>query len=118
MRRRAAAFRVPVNGWSRRADTACVPRLRGDSTWAAMVEAAERLNREPAGLTHRVSAARQRSWTTLTVIEGFVIGDKWTDAFEPVRRRRMTSTAWTDIQPLEKAAATVGRFLRERPDLR
>jgi len=94
-----------------------VRRVREDSTWAAIVAAAERLTREPAGLALKVLPARQRSWTTLTVTEGFAVGDHWTDAFEPVRRRRMVSTTWTDVQPIETAAATVERFLRERPDL-
>jgi hypothetical protein len=90
---------------------------RGDATWQSLVAAAERLNRDRAAHTMHVVAERQRSWTMLTVTEGLAVGDKWTDAFEPVRRRKMTGSAWTEVQPVEKAAATVERFLRERPDL-
>jgi len=89
-----------------------------DATWDAMVAAAEQLTREAGGLTSKVRAARRRSWGNMTVTEGLAIADNWTDAFEPVRRRSTFGGQWTAIQTVDEAAATVGRFLRERPDFR
>ena len=106
-----------LNICRRRSDARRVTMQRGDATWQSIVAAAERLNRDRAAHAMHVVAERQRSWTMLTVTEGLAVGDKWTDAFEPVRRRKMTGSAWTVVQPVEKAAATVERFLRERPDL-
>ena len=89
-----------------------------DATWDAMVAAADQLTREAGGLTSKVRAARRRSWVNRTVTEGLAIADNWTDAFEPVRRRNVLGGEWTSIQTVDEAAATVARFLRERPDFR
>ena len=108
-----AAFPLALGAWN--GDDGAVRR---DLTWDAMVTVAERLNREAGGLTSHVRASRQRSWLTLTVTEGLEVADNWTEAFEAVRKRRLPRGAWTEIQPVAQAASTVGRFLRERPDLR
>ena len=108
---------VTLNARALPSDATRVRKRANDPTWDAIVAAADRLNRDQAARTMRVAAERQRSWTNWSVTEGLAIGDKWTDAFEPVRRRGLTASAWTEVQPVERAAATVERFLRERPDL-
>jgi hypothetical protein len=92
--------------------------MGGDPTWDAIVAAADQLTRDAGGLTSKVEAARRRSWASRTLTEGLAIADHWTDAFEPVRRRGLFGGEWTTIQSVDEAAATVGRFLRERPDFR
>jgi len=93
--------------------------VRGASEgWAVITTTADRLNGAFGALTLQVRAARQWSWTTLTVTEGFAVVDNLTNMFEPVRRRRLPRWDWAEVQPVERAAATVERFLRERPDLR
>jgi len=106
-----------LNARGVQSDAKGVKKRARDATWDAIVAAAERLNQDSAAHAMRVVPERQRSWTSWTVTDGFAIGDKWTDAFEPVRRRGLTGSTWTEIQPVERASATVARFLRERPDL-
>ena len=85
-----------------------------DPMWDDLVNVSARLNDESA---MTVSAARQRCWTTFTVTEGIAMLDRSIAAFEPVRRRRLMTSEWTEVQSVERAASTVERFLRERPDL-
>lgn len=53
----------------------------------------------------------------LSVTEGLEVADNWTEVFEPVRKRRRFTSRWTTLQPVQEAAAQIGTFLRERPDL-
>lgn len=85
--------------------------------WAAIYEVADRLNRRASDSTLIVQAARRRSFLQWTVTEGIEVVDNWTDVFEPVRRRRLMSSKWQEIQPVQQAASNVGSFLRDRPDL-
>jgi hypothetical protein len=87
-----------------------------DQTWAAMYTVAERMTDkygDESGLT--VHAVRRR--TLWSVVEGLWVGDNWTDVFEPVRARRRFGHVWTEVQPVAAAAASIGDFIRERPDL-
>jgi hypothetical protein len=88
-----------------------------DLAWAAIYEVADRLNRGVSDSTLEVRAARRRSLLQWRVTEGIEVTDKWTDVFEPVRRRRLVSSKWQAIQPVQQAASNVGSFLRDRPDL-
>lgn len=87
-----------------------------DLVWAAIYEVADRLNRRVGDSTLEVRATRRRSLLQWTVTEGIEVTDYWTDVFEPVRRRRLVSSKWQDMQPVQQAASNVGSFLRERPD--
>jgi hypothetical protein len=87
-----------------------------DATWRAMEEAAARLSSSlPEGETLEVVPLR-RPTGLVTVTDGLCCGDKWTDVFEPVRKRRYLSKTWTPIQTVEEAAEGIGIFLRDRPD--
>jgi hypothetical protein len=89
--------------------------MERDQTWAAMYNVAERLTaRYCEADTLRVFARRYRRLTV--VVEGLLVWDKWTDVFEPVRKRRIFSNRWTEIQPVNEAASKIGAFLQERPD--
>lgn len=87
-----------------------------DLTWDAMCEFAERINASGRCAELEVRTARKHQWV-VTVVEGIWVGDRWTDVFEPVRRRTIFSDRWTELQPVELAAAKVGDFLNRRPDL-
>jgi hypothetical protein len=88
-----------------------------DESWAAMVAIADRLSAQYCkGDTLKVSAQR-RGTGLLTVAEGLLAWDKWTDVFEPIRQRRILSHRWRSIQSDEQAADAIEGFLRERPDL-
>jgi hypothetical protein len=90
--------------------------MERDATWQAMVDAAARLaSLLPEAETLEVLPMRQ-STGFITVTEGLCCADKWTDVFEPVRKRRYLSKTWTPIQTVEEAAEGIGIFLRERPD--
>lgn len=105
--RKAAAF----------ADGSCgiLVVMERDQTWAAMVNLAEHMStRYCEGDTVKVYAIRRRG--LLTVTEGLQAADNWTDVFEIVRRRRVFSSAWTELRPVKEAAANIRAFLRERPD--
>lgn len=81
-----------------------------------MVTVAERLTRRYCqGETLSVEAVRRR--LIFRVIEGLQVADNWTDVFEPVRSRRWFSSRWREVQSVQDAAAQVGAFLRERPEL-
>jgi len=88
-----------------------------DLAWAAIYEAAERLNQRVGDSSLEVRASRRRSFLLWTVTEGIEVTDNWTDVLEPVRRRRLMSSKWHEIQPVQQAASNVGSFLRDRPDL-
>jgi hypothetical protein len=93
-----------------------IPSMERDQTWVAMVTVAERMTATScAGTSLAVAAVRRRN--LLSVIEGLHVGDNWTDVYEPVRKRRYFSGAWTELQPVNVAASSIGAFLRERPDL-
>lgn len=86
-----------------------------DQTWASMYNVAERLTaRYCEADTLRVYAQRYRHMTF--VVEGLLVWDKWTDVFEPVRKRRVFTNKWTELQPVNEAASKLAAFLRERPD--
>ena len=89
-----------------------------DLVWDAVLTVAERMSEEYEDTGLVVRGARRRSFRTLSVTEGLLATDKWTDVFEPVRRRRIFSSQWTEVEPIQEAAARVGTFLRERPDQR
>jgi site-specific recombinase XerC len=88
-----------------------------DSAWSAIYEVADRLNQGVGDSTLEVRASRRRSFLAWSVTEGIEVMDNWTDVFEPVRRRRLMSSKWQEIQPVEQAAANIRSFLRDRPDL-
>jgi hypothetical protein len=88
-----------------------------DHTWAAMVDVTQRLDGRDPETMLVIRAARRRSLLRRSVTEGLEAVDKWTDLFEPVRRRRMFGRVWRELQPVQQAASHVGSFLRERPDL-
>lgn len=106
-----------------RYSAACTPSeghtraVTRDLPWAAIREAAARLNERATGTTLEVKAARRRSLRRWRVVEGLAVVDNWTDVFEPVRERRPFMSSWREVQPLEEAASKVGWFLRERPDI-
>jgi len=80
-----------------------------------MYNVAERLTaRHCEADTLRVFAQRYRRMTF--VVEGLLVWDMWTDVFEPVRKRRVFTNKWTEIQPINEAASKLEAFLRERPD--
>lgn len=87
-----------------------------DLTWDAMCEFADRLNRSGRARELEVVALRRRQWLVV-VTEGLWVGDKWTDVFEPVRRRVALSDRWTDLQSVDAAASKIGDFVDSRPDL-
>jgi hypothetical protein len=90
--------------------------MERDATWLSMEEVAKRLSSDlPADETLEVIALR-RSTGFLTITEGLFVGDKWTDVFEPVRKRRYFTKAWTMLQSIDEAANGIEIFLRERPD--
>lgn len=91
--------------------------VTGDQAWAAISEAANRLNQGLGDSTLEVRASRRRSLIMWSVTEGIEVIDNWTDVFEPVRRRRLLSSKWEEVQPVEQSAASVASFLRDRPDL-
>jgi hypothetical protein len=88
-----------------------------DLPWAAIYKVADRLNQDVGDSTLDVRAARRRSFIRWTVTEGIEVMDNWTDVFEPVRRRRLMSDKWEEVQPVQQAASNIGSFLRDRPDL-
>jgi hypothetical protein len=92
-----------------------VPEPERDLTWDAMWTFAERamLSGRNADLT--VVAERRRQLFTVT--EGIAAGNMWTDVFEPVRRRTVFTKTWRELQSVPDAAAKIGQFLDERPDL-
>ena len=61
---------------------------------------------------------RRRSLRSWSVTEGLLVSDKWTDVFDPVRKRRIFSSHWAGVEPVQEAASRLGTFLRERPDQR
>lgn len=81
-----------------------------------MCEFADRVNATDRGADLEVQAYRKRQWL-ITVVEGIWVGNKWTDVFEPVRRRSIFRDQWIELQPVEVAAAKIGNFLKRRPDL-
>ena len=87
-----------------------------DLTWDAMCEFADRVNRSGRAAELEVVALRRRQWL-FVITEGLWVGDKWTDVFEPIRRRSALSDTWAELQSVEAAAAKIGQFLDERPDL-
>ena len=90
--------------------------MKPDATWAKMSAAAQQLSDAYCeGDTLKVIAER-RSTGMLTVSEGLAVGDRWTDGFEPVRKRRIYGGPWTEVQTVEEAVARIEAFLRERPD--
>ena len=91
--------------------------MERDQTWAAIYNVADRMNRRYTDTTLRVRPVRQRTLRAWRVVEGLRAADNWTDVFEPVRRRRFFGRRWTEIQPVQQAAAKIGRFIRDRPDL-
>jgi hypothetical protein len=87
-----------------------------DQQWAAIYTAAERLDvRYCEHDTLTVRAFRHRHLTG--VVEGLQVSDKWTDYLEPVRKQRVLSQTWRELQPVQDAASKIGEFFRERPDL-
>jgi hypothetical protein len=80
-----------------------------------MVGLAEQLSNRYPDETLKVLAHR-RGTGLLKVAEGLAAADFWTDVFEPVRERRLFRRTWTEIQPLQEAAANIEAFFRERPD--
>ena len=87
-----------------------------DLVWDAMVTVAGRLRPRAELQGLKVQASRRRSWLRLEVTEGLEAVDNWTDVFEPVRRRHFLTSNWSGVQPVQDAAASIGRFLDERPD--
>jgi hypothetical protein len=87
-----------------------------DLTWDAMCGFADRSNRSGRAGELEVVALRRRHWL-IVVAEGLWVGDKWTDVFEPVRRRVAFRDRWTDLQSVAVAASKIGDFVDSRPDL-
>ena len=81
----------------------------------ALYEVAGRLTQSERAGDLTVEARRRRHG--LVVTEGLWTGDKWTDVFEPVRRRGIFKRSWHELQSVPEAASKIGRFLDERPDL-
>lgn len=102
----------------RRGHAGSVCDSQRDLAWDAMVAVAERMERSYDLQGLRISASRRRSWRRWQVIEGLSASDLWTDVFEPVRYRRILGSSFCELQTVSAAAASVGEFLRRRPDLR
>ena len=79
---------------------------QGDLTSDAVVAVAQRLDVRAAAQGLRVCGALRRSWRQMEVVEGLHFGDRWTDVFEPVRRRRMLGARWYEMQPVADATST------------
>ncbi len=95
-----------------------LPREPGrDLVWDAMWTVAKRLSARATESAIEVQAVRRRSLRGWSVTEGLWFGNLWVEGFEPVRKRRLLGERWYEVQPVQDAAAKVGRFLRERPDL-
>ncbi|MDH3294263.1 MAG: hypothetical protein OER95_08065 [Acidimicrobiia bacterium] len=86
--------------------------------WDAMCEFATRIQERAKQADLTVEADRRRRLGAWRVEEGLWIGNLSTDVFEPVRWRRFFSKEWIEIQSVPSAAAAIGEFLRERPDLK
>lgn len=93
------------------------PRKGRDLDADAMVTVAERMNDRYPDPTLIIRASRRRSLLRWSVVEGLEVADKWTDVYEPVRKRRMLVGPWEQVQPVQQAASKIGGFMRERPDL-
>jgi hypothetical protein len=91
-----------------------------DLIWDAIVSACTRMGERVDGKRLVLGASTRRSWSRWEAVQGFEVIENWTDVllFEPVRRRPLLSRKWREVQPVQTAAANVGRFLTERPDLR
>jgi len=89
-----------------------------DQTWAAIWNVADRMNRRYPDSS--LSVRPRRRWRLLRweVVDQLEAGDNWTFVVEPVRKRRPFGGPWKDIQPVAEAASKIGKFIRERPDLR
>lgn len=88
-----------------------------DLTWDAIATACERMKDRADQEDLTVRPSTHRSWLRWEAVEGFEVINNWTEVFEPVRKRRLFAAGWTEIQPVQDAAANVARFLSERPDL-
>jgi hypothetical protein len=78
-----------------------------DLKWQFLIETSERLAAkygEPVKAVER----REGFWIT-AAFESPMFG-----VFERVYRRRLWNRNWEDLQPIQEAAAKVGRVLRER----
>jgi hypothetical protein len=84
--------------------------------WDALVEAASALADAAANQGMRLRASRRWRVLELSYVEGLELTDRWTDIFEPVRRRRLWGTRWENVQSVDQAAALIAGFLRDRPD--
>ena len=91
-----------------------------DLIWDAITSACKRMGERVDGQRLVLGASTRRSWLRWEAVQGFEVIENWTDVllFEPVRSRPLLSGKWREVQAVQTAAANVGRFLTERPDLR
>lgn len=90
-----------------------VPANEQDSTWAALVETASRLDARLEDNELEVLPLRRR--TRHVERDGLFVGNDWIDVFEPVRERQRGGN-WTEVQTVDHAAEEIAAFLRERAD--
>lgn len=86
-RRSSSAVRRYIRHYRR------VPR---DLVWDAIFTAAGRLGQHYPHDTLQIRAGRKRSLLEWIVPEGFAVEDNWTDLFEVVRKRRLSSSTWNE----------------------
>lgn len=77
-----------------------------DDLWTAAKRVAERLTE-----TYGVIVVATRRWSPLSVTEGLAAAG---EPFEAIRRRRVFSDGWREIQPIAAVEASLGRRLGAR----
>lgn len=102
-----------------------------DLVWDAIVTASERMAKKyqaeakAAGIEFRLNARSRLLWRRRRVVDGFELrgyskGKPVTEhlvfgglrvVFEPVRERRLFRKEWAEVQPVQDAAAAVGKEL-------
>lgn len=102
-----------------------------DLVWDAIVTASERMTKKyraeakAAGVEFRLQARSRLFWRRRRVIDGFELrghsqGKPVTNdlvpgglrvVFQPVRERRLFRKDWAELQPVQDAAAAVGKEL-------
>lgn len=102
-----------------------------DLVWDAIVTAAERMAKKyaaeakAAGVEFRLNARSRLLWRRRRVVDGFELRGyakekPVTDhlvpgglrvVFQPVRERRLFRKEWAEVQPVQDAAAVIGKEL-------
>jgi hypothetical protein len=102
-----------------------------DLLWDAIVTASDRLTKKyraeakVAGVEFRLNARNRLLWRRRRVVDGFELrgyskGKPVSDhlipgglrvVFQPVRERRLFRKEWAEVQPVQDAAAAIGKEL-------